>query len=373
MATMPVLVAALEARTGLRRVLVAYGLYNLVEIASWLVVVLWAYDRGGAALAGLAAVVQLIPAAALAPLISTAGDRIPRGTALALAHALVAVATALTALAIQAGAPSAVVIAASTTVTTTVAVVRPIHYATLPQLADRARQLVSANSLSSLGEQVGFFVGPAIAGYGAAWSGPAAVMGALTLASAIGTVLCLGLPRSAPSLVDEEDTGFAAAVRGLRALRGDTGSLALLAAMTTASVLGGALDVLGVAYAEQTLDAGSQGAGLVVGAVGIGGLVGAGVSAWFAQRRALTGAIVGAAVIGGTAYAAVAFSGRLGVAVALLAVVGVTDAVLLVCARTLLQRTADESVLARVFAVQESMSLLGLSLGALLALSLIHI
>ena len=48
-------VSALGSRTGMRRVLVAYALYGLLEFYVWLVVVLWAYGVGGATLAGLAA------------------------------------------------------------------------------------------------------------------------------------------------------------------------------------------------------------------------------------------------------------------------------------------------------------------------------
>jgi hypothetical protein len=141
--------------------------------------------------------------------------------------------------------------------------------------------------------------------------------------------------------------------------------------MTVSFVLGGALDVLGVAYAEASLDAGAQGAGFIVGATGIGGIIGAAVATWFAGRRALTGVIVGAAVVTGIGYATVAGTSALPAAVALIALAGVATAVYMVCSRTLLQRATDESVLSRVFAVQESMSLLGLALGAALVPGLV--
>ena len=50
-----------------------------------------------------------------------------------------------------------------------------------------------------------------------------------------------------------------------------------------------------------------------------------------------------------------------------LAVSGMAAAVMMVAGRTLLQRTSDEAVLARVFAVQEGTSLLGVALGAIVA------
>ena len=56
-----------QAHADLRRALVAYALYALVEFSTWMAIVLYAYDRGGAGLAGPVAVIQLLPAAALAP------------------------------------------------------------------------------------------------------------------------------------------------------------------------------------------------------------------------------------------------------------------------------------------------------------------
>jgi len=367
MTRVPPALTSLTSRTGLRRVLLAYWVYNLVELAAWLVVVLWAYAEGGARLAGAAAVVQLIPSALLAPVLAGVGDRISRGTALVVAHGAVALATSLTALALVTDAPVGLVVAASTTITTTVAVVRPIHYATLPQLANSADELVSGNALSSGGEQFAFFAGPIVAGFGVELWGASAVMAAAVVASLLGTLLCVRLRLVAPPVVDDEPPGLRAAVEGLSALRGDWGSLALLLVLTTAFVLGGALDVLGVAFAETVLGRGESGAGLVVGAVGIGGMVGALCATALAWRRWLTPMIAGAGVVQGLAFAGVAIVTDLGPTMGLIALAGAGGAVLMVCGRTLLQRATDDRVLSRVFAVQESTSLLGLAVGTALA------
>ncbi|MGN6575461.1 MAG: hypothetical protein ACTHKG_07230, partial [Nocardioides sp.] len=64
---MPPTVRALTAAGPLRRVLAAYLLFALVEMSIWLAILLWAYDEGGARLAGLGAGVHLRPAAGNAP------------------------------------------------------------------------------------------------------------------------------------------------------------------------------------------------------------------------------------------------------------------------------------------------------------------
>ncbi|HET7902062.1 MAG TPA: MFS transporter [Candidatus Nanopelagicales bacterium] len=365
---LPAALSALRSRTGLRRVLLAYGFYNFVELACWLAIVLWAYGVGGAALAGTAAVVQLVPSALMAPALASAGDRMSRGTALVLAHGAVAVATAITWVALQLDAPVWAVIAASTCITTTVAVVRPVHYAALPQLARGADELVSGNALSAVGEQLALFLGPVVAGVVVQVSGPELVLAIAFVASVIGTLLCLALPLGMPDGEAEPDGGsLRAALAGLIALKGDPASIALLLAMALTFVVGGSIDVLGVAYSDEVLGQGESGAGLVIGAVGVGGLIGAAAATTFAGGRRLVPIIAAAGAAMGLLLSTLAAVSQLWPAVAVVATVGLIDSVLLVCARTLLQRATDDRVLSRVFAVQESMSLLGLAVGAALA------
>jgi MFS family permease len=373
MSSLQVTLRALRSRTGLRRTLLAYAAYDLVEFSIWLAVILFAYGKGGARLAGLTAVLQLIPAALLAPPLASIGDRLPRGTALVVAHAGVAVTTGLTALALAVGAPVSVVIVASTTATTAVAVVRPIHFAALPQLASSVDDLVSANSLSSVADGVGLFVGPALAGLGVAISGPWLVFTVGAIVSTLATLACLRLNlASATADADDEPEGWRAALQGLGTLWGDWGSLALLLVLTTNFVLTGALDVLGVSFSESVLRRGQSGAGLIIGAIGIGGLVGAVLAATVTVRRRLAPVILVVGVLEGLSFAFVSTVGVLLPAMGAIAVVGAGEAVLMVSGRTLLQRSIDDRVLARVFAVQEGASLLGLAVGAAMVPVLIH-
>jgi MFS family permease len=360
--------SALSSTSGLRRVLVAYGLYDLVEFSAWVAIILYAYAEGGATLAGVVAVVQLLPASLLAPMLSGFGDRLPRGAALVLAHAIVAASTALTLTALVLEAPVPIVILASTTTTVAVAIVRPIHFAALPQLARTAKELVSANSLSSMLDGIGLFVGPALAGIAVAASGPWLVfLGAFVAASAA-AVLCLRLHLDAGVNPDDDDepTGWRVALRGVQTLWGDWAALSLLLVMTITFVLGGAADVLGAPYAVEALGLGDSAAGLVIGASGIGALIGAVVAASLLTRAGSSRIVVLGGVIEGAGFAAVALVGSLIPAMAFLLLSGIGGALLLVSGRTLLQRTTDDGVLARVFAVQEATSLLGLALGAAL-------
>jgi MFS family permease len=86
-----------------------------------------------------------------------------------------------------------------------------------------------------------------------------------------------------------------------------------------------------------------------------------------ARREQLAPVTVASGLLMGVAIALVAFFMSLGPIVMLLAVAGAGGAVQVVAGRTLLQRTSDDRVLARVFGVEEGASLLALALGASLA------
>lgn len=355
----------------LRRVLVAYLCFGLVEVTIWLAVILWAFDEGGAALAGVVSVVQLAPAALLAPPLAALGDRRSRGTALLVAHVGVAVTTGCTAVALVAGAPIAGVVLAAMVTTTAISVVRPLHFALLPQLVRRPEELVSANALSSVGDGTALFLGPVLAGLGAQFAGPGVVFVLATGVAGAAALLCLRTGVPAPASVAAETTRWRDAFLGFGVLARDRAVMVLLLALATRFVIEGAHDVLGVALSVDALHRGSSGAGVLVAAMGLGALLG-GAAAAVAGRRALAPVVLGSGLVQGLALALVAVFLGFAPVVVLLVLAGAGGAVLLVAGRTLLQRTADEGVLARVFAVQEATSIVGLAIGAAAAPMLVR-
>ncbi len=358
-----------------RRVLAGYLLYGLVEMSVWLAILLWAYDEGGAELAGIVAVAQLLPAAVIAPPLAALGDRFNRGTSLVLAHLGVAVTTMVTTVALLLDAPTPAVVAASAAVTTAMSVVRPLHFAALPQLVHSPGDLVSGNALSSMGDGAALFVGPLLAGAGAQLAGPWLVFSGASVAALGATVLCLRLGLISPGFQPgpvPDPPGWRSAFKGVATLARDRAVVVLLLVLTTKFVVEGAHDVLGVSLAVDALDIGSAGAGFVVGAMGLGGLLGGAVAGPVVRRPALAPVVLGSGLAQGAGMALVAVTLVLTPVVGLLVLAGMGGAVLMVAGRTLLQRNADDRVLARVFAVQEATSLLGLALGAALAPVLIN-
>ena len=353
----------------LRGTLLAYGLFDVVEFSIWMAVLLYAYSKGGAALAGLVSIAQLVPALLLVPFLAGVGDRIPRGRALSGAHVGVAVTTGLTGSILLLSAPVPVVVLGAAAATTAVALVRPIHFAALPQLATTPRELVSANSVSSGLDAAGLFVGPVVAGILSQLVGPWLVFVAASAAAGTAAILTRGLqlPAGALDEVGQRPSALREAGAGLRALWGDWGALALLLVMGAKFVVEGALDVLGVSFADSVLLAGETSAGLMIGSVGIGALIGAAAAATLAVRARLTPVIVAGGSVLGIGVASVSMLAGLAPVMLVLALAGAGAALLMVAGRTLLQRSTDDRVMARVFAVQESVGLLGLAIGAGLA------
>lgn len=358
---MGLLGAATAHRLG--RVVGAYALFSLVELAIWMVVVLWAFERGGAGLAAMATVVQLVPATVLSPVLAGLGDRGDRGLALLLAHTGTALAVGATGAALLAGAGPVAVVGASTVATTLICVVRPLHFAVLPQLAEAPAALVRGNVRSAGAEALARFAGPALAGVGVAGIGAGPIMLGCAAVSVVATLLCVRLRAGATGAGPGSSSRLREATEGLRVVARDRAALTLLLVLATRFVIAGAIDVLGTAFATDALGLDGAAAGLVVGSSGLGMVLGTVVASRTGHRQRLAVVVLGGCALQGLAAAAIGVAGGLLPAVLAMAACGVGMTVMLVGGRTLLQRTTDDTLLARVFAVQESVSLVGLGIG----------
>ena len=248
--------SSLAGNTALLRVLAAYLLFILTEYAVWIAMLVFAYNRGGTAVAGLVAVAQLAPAAVVAPVAASLADRRSPVVMLAGGYLAQVAGMAGTAAAIGAGAPLAAY-AAAVVASTAVTATRPAQSALIPSLAATPDQLTAANVVAGWLEAAGaaaagLLVGVLIslAGVGSVF----AVCAGLGLAAAL---LVAGL--RAPSLAaagadaDASTAKTGGVAEGLRLAVRQPRLRLMLALLTADAVVVGALDLLVVILALTVL------------------------------------------------------------------------------------------------------------------------
>ena len=342
---------------GLLRVELAYVGFNVAEWATWVSILAFAYEVGGAAATGLVALVQLIPAALVAPLAAIAGDRYRRERVLLGGYVAQAVSMAATATALLAGAPVPLIYGLAALAATSITITRPAQYALLPTLARTPDELTAANVASSWTESVSVLAGPALAALLLDLSGPGAVFGAMAFALACSGLLVTGVEGPVPtsSRPRGRPGGWAgcwpppSAGSGPGPERLPRLSVGLL---TAQFLLVGALDVLLVVLAFEVLDLGSAGVGLLNSAVGAGAIAGSALTVLLVGRRLVVPIVVGFACWG-LALGAIGLVPDRSAVPALLAVAGAGGILTEVAGRLLLQRSAPNEVLSRVFGVLE--------------------
>jgi predicted MFS family arabinose efflux permease len=308
---------------------------------------------------------MLIPAIVLIPLAAGIGDRMPRSRALALTHGAVALTSALTGLLLLLEAPFWTVLTVGALLNVVVGLVRPMHFAALPLLAKKPGDVVAANAASSSLDGVAVFVGFLSAGVLTDYLGAWTVL-MLCALLALGAALLTGGLKTPVAPVDPGDVPgrIWAALGGFASLRRNSGAIALLLLMAAMSLVEGANDTLTVTFNDQVLRSTESTAGLIAGAYGIGLAVGGATLSALAHRPRLGPVVLAGALLMGLTQAAVSLIGSLWPAFAMLMLVGVGVSMIMVSARTLLQRTTEEAVLGRVLGVQEGVYLVGLTAGA---------
>jgi len=358
-------VAAVVQDRSLRLVLFAFAIFRPTESAQWIAILVYAYREGGTGAMGVAAVALLVPAAVLAPFVAQIADRMPRERALALSYLAQGLAAGLTAIALAAHLPAAFVYAGAVVLNVAITATRPTHLSVLPELADTPAQLTAANALTSSLEGFAIFIGPLLAGVMIALEGPWLVFAVMAVALTVMGLALLAVHARSRLVTTTSPAG--GALEGFREIRRRPGARLLLGFVTGQTAVIGALDVLTVILAYGVLSMGPAGPGVLSAAVGVGGLLGAAAAMTLIGRSRLAPAFVLGVVVVGVPIALVALAQGPLTAILLLGVAGVGKSFFDVTARTLLQRTVDDDVLARVFGVQEGLSMAALAVGSAIA------
>jgi MFS family permease len=247
----------------------------------------------------------------------------------------------------------------------------PAQAALLPSLVESPDELTAANLVGNTISSIGMFAGPALGGVLLAVSSPSAVFalnGALFLWSAFFVVQ---VPRDdpperadRPRFLPELTAGWTTVWR--------TPALRVVIGLTTAeAIVFGALEVLLVVLALRILHSGNAGYGWLNTAMGVGSVAGAFIVAAIAARKRLAGGFALGNLVWGVAICVAAALSTLAPALLFLGLIGAAAILVEVTSVTLLQRSTDNEVLGRVFAVFESLLLGGTAIGAVVAPGLV--
>jgi CRP-like cAMP-binding protein len=363
------------ARTpNLRRAQLSFGAAWTAECAVTVALGILAFRDGGATGVGLVAMARMVPGALLAPLASAVIDTRARERVLTTVCLIRAATLAGAAVAVSAPAspvPAYVLVALATLAFT---LFRPAHSAMLPSLCTTPGQLSATMVVRGLLDSLSALAGPLLAALLIGLidvSGVFALSAGITLWSAwlIGRVRYQAPPRivrlAPASRVREAFEGLALMGRE-RQLRRVT-ALFCLQTFTR-----GCFTVFSVVIAIELLHTGEAGVGVLTAALGAGAVLGSFAAAALLVGDAPFARWSGAAVaLWGLPFAMLAAVSGQWLALALIAVVGVANAVLDVAGYTLLQLIVPDEVMGRFFTGLESLFTLSVAAGAIAAPALI--
>ena len=354
---------------GLRRLELAWAGSIIGTWAYAIAVVVYAYEQGGARAVGVVGLVRWIAAGVASPFAAILGDRYDRRWVMVGSDLVRAALIGIAALVVYSEGPPVVVYVLASLVGVAATAFRPAEAALTPSLARTPEELTAANVASTTIESVGIFAGPALGGVLLAATGPGTVF-VVTAGTLIWSVALLaGIPANAEedARAREQVAVLDELLEGFRTIGREKGLRLLVALFAAQTFVCGMLNVLIVVIALQLLNTGTAGVGFLNSAVGVGGLLGAVAAAALVGRRRLAADFGVGIFIWGVPIALVAIWPNQVFALVLLAIVGIGNTLVDVSGMTLMQRAAPKEVLARVFGVLESVFLLTIGLGSIVA------
>ena len=358
----------------LRRLQLAWAGSNIGGWSYTVAIAVYAYQQDGAYAVGLIGLARWIAAGAASPFTGALGDRFPRVRVMVAADLLRAVLLTSMALVVVADGSPLAVYAISIVGTVIGTAFRPAQAALVPGLARTPEELTAANVAASTIESVGIFVGPALGGILVATAGVEATFAA-SAALLVWSAALIGAVDEPAKQADAgegegevEEPGFLRETsEGFRAIVADRRLTVLTGLFAAQTFVDGALGVLVVVLALETLDLGASGVGYLNSVLGVGGILG-GIAAAALVARARLGTDFGAGIVlWGVPLVLIGIWPDPIVALVALMLVGVGNTIVDVSGDTLLQRAVPDEVLARAFAAMESVTLVAVALGSVAA------
>jgi MFS family permease len=320
---------------------------------------------GSAAWVGAATVARLLPYVLLGPVGGAVADRYPLRTVLLAGDLLRTLLMVALAAVVALDGPVALVIALTMLASVAGCAEKPAALAFLPRLVGESR-LGAANALLHTVQDLGTVLGPAIGALLLA-VGPdfvAFLANGATFAVSALLISTIGLSGGSAAV---PAGAIAHIAHGMRMALATPFAIPLFLVVAMVELTYGAQTVQLVVYAEQALDLGSGGYGLLLTALGVGGLLSATVNARLATSRRVALAIVATGAVACATQLVYAGTDLAAIALAVTVIGGAGLVACEVVAETTLARIVPSEALGRVMGVFDAFSVLAMVAGALLA------
>lgn len=369
---LPPVKAALR-NPALRRVLTAYFASIISEWALWCGLLVYAYEHSGKTVAGLVSISLFLPGALLAPMAGAAADGPRPNRVLALVYVGQAIGLSIATLAASLDGPLVAVVFPAGCALALITYIRPCFSVVIPGLVTSTGELTAANLLAGYCDSSAVLIGPLAASALIALNGPTLVLAVCAALAVLGATVTMPLirldpdPALAPPAHGEHPSRVGALVDGIRALGERKGALQLMVVLAGQYLLIGALDLITVVLAVEEFGLGSSGPGILVAAFGAGAVLGGLSATVLVARKRLAPLLLLALLVMSSSFALLGGVATFTVALIVLPAAGLSRALLDVTGRMLMQRVAPQQALASIFAVGESLALIGCAIGSIVA------
>jgi MFS family permease len=376
------------ANPGLRRLNLAFAGSAIGDWAYATAIVVWAYEVGGVTAVGIWGTVRLILMTLVTPFASTLVDRLPRKLIMVSTDLIRAAICLVVAGLIWADAPPITVFVLASFNSIVAAPFRPAVAALMPKLVKKPEELTAANGTASTIESLAFFLGPAIGGLLVAGFGVPVVvlLNAATFVWSAALVSRIRVPSEAPAEVaaapsveegqapsgdlleateEEAESFFTESMAGFKTIWADKDMRMISGVYCAQTVVAGASLVFGVEMAVQMTNFGTPGIGYLDSAMGVGALLGGLVAIGRASAGRLATDFGVGVVFWALPLLLTAIWPEMWAAFLAMFIIGVANPIVDVNATTIIQRSASDEVMGRVFGALETALIAAMALGSI--------
>lgn len=349
-----------------RRFFLAHAQSSLGTGAAYVGLLVLALDRLDSPWAiSLVLLADFLPAMVLGPIFGAAADRWPRRTCAVAADLMRAAAFVSLAFVDSFAATLALALLAGVGT----GLFSPAVMSGLPKLCSAERLPAGASLYAALAD-LGYTLGPAVAGLALLVADAGSLMFVNGITFALSALLLLGVPLGAGERRSERRSLVRDARQGVREVAAMPLVSTLIAGGSAVVLFAGLFNVGELLLAKNELGAGEAGFGLLVGIFGFGVVLGS-LTGAAADTPALTRRYLEGMAVTGTGFTIAALSPSLVVASAGFFVAGFGNGLVVVHQRLLLQTSVDDALLGRVFGVKDTAAAWAYVLAFLMAGSLI--